>query len=344
MQIFKKSKTLLLVAILLLAVILALAIGTVNVNFSHTVSVLLNKIFGIKLGDGVTKATEVIIWDLRLPRVLLAMFVGAALAISGAITQSVLKNPLASPFTLGISSGASLCVALFIVLDISFSFMFFSSLSIAGFVGGLLTMFLIMKVSRLIDKKVSNFTIILVGMIFSLFLSSMTTLSATLVGDRKYREITEWALGTFANKGIAHVIGIIPWIVIGIIGLLTIRKELDILSFGEEEALNIGVDVKNVKRKAIAFSMLLAGAAIAVSGVIGFVGLVVPHVIRKVYGSKHGVTIPLCAIGGAVFMILADLVARILLPPIELPVGAVTAFIGAPFFIIIFVSRRKKNA
>ena len=281
-----------------------------------------------------------IIWNLRLPRVLLAFIVGGSLSVSGAVVQSVLKNPLASPYTLGVSSGASLGVGLLIVSGFSIPFIGKLTMPIVGFLCGIITVFVIVKFSSKVDKGMSNTTIILSGMVFSLFFNAiLTTITALYSEDIK--SIILWQMGSFSMKGWSYVKIGVPFFITGIIGVMLYCKEMDILSFGEEQAKSVGVDTGTIKRRLLIFSAILTGSAVALSGTIGFVDLIIPHIVRRLFGAKHSYVIPICVIFGGCFMVITDLIARTIIVPSELPVGAITALIGAPFFTYIYFKKSK---
>lgn len=303
-----------------------------------TISIIANKLINIPLRDGVMPKDVSIIWKIRLPRVLLAFLVGGCLATSGAVVQSILKNQLASPYTLGVSSGASLGAGLVIITGITIPVIGSFTLPFVGFIFGLFTVYLVILFSSKIDKTMSNNTIILAGIVFSLFVNALlTTLTAMFSEDLK--RIALWQMGSFAMKGWTYVGLIIPFCLVGMIGTLMYTKEMDILTFGEEQAQSVGVDTSKVKTKLFIFSAVLTGGAVSLSGTIGFVDLIAPHVVRKIFGSNHKYVIPMSFVFGGCLMVVTDLIARSIFAPTELPVGAVTALIGAPFFAYVYFKK-----
>ncbi len=292
------------------------------------------------LFHNVKNSDVAIIYYIRLPRILLALTVGGALAVSGASIQSLLRNPLASPYTLGVSSGASLGVALVIMFNISSGILLNMFLPFVGFVSSLVTVFLILSLARKIDKNYSTNTIILTGIVSSLFVNGLLTLIIALSGD-ELKRIIFWQMGSLSLKGYQHLLGILPLIIFGLLGIYRYHKELDALSFGEDSAKNIGIDTEKIKKRIIVLSSILTGSAIAVSGIIGFIGLVAPHIVRRIWGYKHSKLLPLSYVFGGVFLLLADLIARTIVSPSELPVGAITALIGAPFFAFTFFYKKR---
>ncbi|MCL2764253.1 MAG: iron ABC transporter permease [Treponema sp.] len=324
----------------LLILIFAISSGSSAISPGETLQITLHKIFRLPLSSDIDPVNVSIVWLLRMPRVLLAFLAGGCLAMSGVVCQSILRNPLASPYILGVSSGASLGAGIIIISGITLPFLGGFSLPLIGFIFGLAAVLLVSAFSSGIDKSMSNNTIILCGMIFSLFLNALlTTLSAVFSDD--LRRIILWQMGSFAMRGWSYVGLLLPFLLIGTAGILFYAKEMDILSYGDEHAKSAGVETGSLRRKLLAFCAVLTGAAVALSGVIGFVDLIAPHAARRITGSRHIHLIPMSFILGGSLMVLTDLLARTVISPSELPVGAITALIGAPFFAWIYFKRRK---
>lgn len=335
-----KKKVLLSIIIVFIIIGIGTSIGSSNINILDTISVISNKLFNISLREGIDPKNVSIVWKLRLPRVLLAFIVGGCLASSGAVVQSILKNQLASPYTLGVSSGASLGAGLIIVSGISVPLLGAYTLPIIGFLFGLGTVYSVIKFSSKIDKTMSNNTIILCGMVLSLFVNALlTTLTALFSNDLK--SISLWQMGSFAMKGWSYVGLIMPFFIIGMFGVLKYTREMDILTFGEEQAKSIGVDTGKVKKKLFIYSTILTGGAVSLSGTIGFVDLIAPHVVRKIFGSNHKYVVPMSFVFGGCLMVITDLIARTIVSPSELPVGAITAIFGAPFFAWVYFKKAR---
>ena len=335
-----KKSIILLILMTFLILCIGTSIGSANTSIKDILAIIGHKVFGIPLFKGIDNNSVSIIWNLRLPRVLLAFIVGGSLSVSGAVVQSVLKNPLASPYTLGVSSGASLGVGLLFISGFSMPFIGKLTMPIVGFLCGIITVFAIVKFSSIVDKGMSNTTIILSGMVFSLFFNAiLTTITALYSEDIK--SIVLWQMGSFSMKGWSYVKIGMPFFIIGIIGVMLYCKEMDILSFGEEQAKSVGVDTTKVKRNLLILTAILTGSAVAISGTIGFVDLIVPHLARRIFGAKHKNVIPICVIFGGGFMVITDLIARTIVVPSELPVGAITALIGAPFFAYIYFKKSR---
>ena len=331
-------------AVVLSLVVLCIgaSLGSSGIKISETFRILAAKIF--RFSTKVDPQITAIVWELRLPRTILAFIVGGSLAASGAVFQSVLKNQLASPYILGVSSGASLGAAL-VMIGIplgafSASFLRPFVLPLTGFVFGLGAVLVVIALSYRLDKTLSNNTIILFGMVFSLFLNAILTTMLSLFRE-ELKNLLIWQLGSFALRGWNHVILMLPFLVIGFLGIIRYRGEMDILSFGEDEARSMGVNAEAVRKRLFLFAALLTGSAVALCGAIGFVDLIAPHAVRRIAGSRHRQVIPLSFCAGGILMVAADIIARTAASPSELPVGAVTALIGAPFFAWVYFGRRK---
>lgn len=321
------------------AAMIAAGIGSVNMNPVDMLNICGNQLFGIELREGIAANDVSILWKIRVPRVVMAFLVGACLAASGVIMQSVLRNPLASSYTLGVSSGASLGAAFVILLNFSLPFAPVYSLPLFGFAFGLGTVFLAMMLAARFDRNMENNTIILVGMVLSLFVNALLTLMTALAQDRM-KELTFWQMGSFSSGRWSDVQALFPVFLIGMLILMRFTREMDIMTFGEEEALSVGVELKKMKFLMIGLSALLTGVAVSFSGTIGFVDLIAPHVVRRIFGPRHKLVLPASALFGGTFMVLADLISRTILAPREIPVGAVTALIGAPFFAYVYFKRK----
>ncbi|MDR3248064.1 MAG: iron ABC transporter permease [Treponema sp.] len=323
------------------------SLGSSAIKLGDTVRIILGQTGGISVRD------LSIVRQLRLPRVLLAFMAGGALAVSGAVFQSVLKNQLASPYIIGVSSGASLGAALVILCGLRIvlpeplrgsllgRLVGDLSLPAAGFSAGLLTAFAVIAFSSRLDRSMSNNTVILFGMVVSLFVNALLTTLMALFRE-ELKTLILWQMGSFALKGWTAVILLLPFLIIGGLGLVRYTRELDLLSFGEEEAQAAGVEIRGVRGRLFFFASLLTGATVALCGAIGFVDLIAPHISRRIAGPSHRYALPLSFCIGGCLMIAADLVARTIISPAELPVGAVTALIGAPFFAWVYFKRGKK--
>ncbi len=318
------------ILLLLASVWLGISVGAVQIPLST--------IWG---GSEDATATT-IVWNIRMPRVFLAALVGAALAVAGAAFQALLKNPLADPYTLGVSSGASVGAVATIFFGISLPVIGMYTLPLLSMIGAIVTLLIVVSFARMIDRSLRMETIILTGIITSSFFGAMISLMIALTGE-ELRQIIGWLLGSVALRTWTHVQMIAPFVVIAGAWLLVRVRDLNALQLGEDRAHHLGVNVSRVKNEVLIAGSMLTGAAVAVSGTIGFVGLVVPHMVRQLFGADNRHVLPLSMINGASLLILCDLVARTIIEPTELPIGVMTAFIGAPVFAWIFFRQRRKG-
>ena len=337
------AKIAIAVCVSVFAVLLGIAVGSVNVAPASIVRIIGYNIFGFGLPEHISSAEMAIVWNMRLPRALLAFIAGAALSVSGAVMQSILRNPLASSYTLGVSSGASLGASLVIFMGVTLPFFAMMTLPILGFTFGLATIFVVMAIARAIDVRMDNHTIILTGMVFGLFINAITTLLFALFREGIQRMVF-WQMGTFSLQRWSAVYILFPITLVGILIIYYYKWEMDVMTFGEEQAETVGVNVRTIRTVLLVLAAALTGSTIAFVGIIGFVDLVAPHVVRKIFGPVHKIVIPISALVGGTFMVFADIAARTVTAPVELPVGAVTAIIGAPFFAYVFFSRRRRAA
>ena len=324
----------------MLTILVGIGVGSVFVSPLKVSQILASEIFFLPLPESISTTEHSIVWNLRTIRTLLAFVVGASLAVSGTCMQSVLKNPLASSYTLGVSSGASLGAGIVML----FGYTFLGSLTIpfVGMFFGVGTVILSVIFASKLDKNLESFTIILVGMVFSLFINALITLLVAL-SKENMQQLVFWQMGSFSGKSHRELLILFVISICCMLFLSLKSRELDILTFGEKEAFSMGVDVKKSKWSILSISSGLTGAAISFVGIIGFVDLIAPHVVRRIFGSNHKIVLPMSALFGGIFMVFADIIARTVVSPSELPVGAVTAVIGAPFFAYIFFSKRKSK-
>lgn len=331
-----------LISLLIFVILLGTSIGTVSVPFLNIIQIVFSKLIPGISAESIDSMFINIVWNIRLPRVLLSGLVGASLAIAGAAFQGLLRNPLADPYTLGVSSGASVGAVVTIFFGISLPLLGSFTLPFFSIVASFITIFIVLFFARKIDRAMKVETIILTGVIFSSFLGAFISLMIALTGD-ELRQIIGWLLGSVSMRGWDHITIIIPFFIIGSVLLMFHAKELNALSFGEEQAQHLGVHVERKKMSILIAGSILTGAAVAVSGTIGFVGLVIPHFIRILWGPNHIHLLPLSALAGGSFLILADLVSRTIIAPQELPIGVITALIGAPIFAVILTKNRRER-
>jgi iron complex transport system permease protein len=304
-------------------------------------TIVFHKLTGIAIPGSIDKSLVSILWEIRMPRTFTAFFVGAAISVSGVVMQSVLQNPLASSYTMGVSAGATLGVAVMMMTGFAASLFGMFTLPIAGFLSGFLTVIFVIGVSARIDHNMHNHTIILFGMVFSLFVNAVLTLISSLYSEHIQRLIL-WQMGSFSGRRWIHGLIVAVCVLTGGTILFFMHRELDIMTFGEEQAMSIGVDTKRSKIILLIQASFLTGAAVCFSGIIGFVDLTVPHMVRRIFGSRHRYVLPMSMILGGAFMSFADMVSRTILSPREIPVGAVTALVGAPFFLWVYFHDTKR--
>jgi len=343
-QTFSNNKIvayLLAVVLLITAMLLAISIGTVSVPIFDIVQIIGAGIFGFSM-EQVDPMYSNIVLNIRLPRVILSGLVGASLAIAGAAFQGLLRNPLADPYTLGVSSGASVGAVLTLFLNLSIPIIGPFTLPFLSIICSFMTILIVLLFAQKIDRSMKVETIILTGVIFSSFLSSFISLMIALTGE-ELRQIIGWLLGSVSMRGWDYIKIMIPFFMIGSLLLLVSTKELNAMSFGEERAQHLGVNVQRRKLLVLTAGSILTGAAVAVSGAIGFVGLVIPHLTRLLWGPDHRHLLPLSILTGSGFLILADLTARTIISPTELPIGVITSLIGAPVFAIILMRSKRKE-
>ena len=329
--------TIAVLSVLLLgAVLLGIGVGTVAIPPSTTLRLL-----GWKLGlvgGPVPESTAVILFELRIPRVVLGLLVGGSLACAGTLFQALFRNPMADPAIIGVSSGAALG-AILAILGGGSAVLGGLGVPLAAFAGAVVVAFLVYRLGR-IGPTVQVGTLLLAGIAVAAVLSAVISLVMSYSGEQ-IRSIYFWLLGGLAGRGWDAVAASAPLVGVGLLLAVVETRDLNAIALGEERAAQLGTDVERFKRVALATGALLAAAAVSVAGVIGFVGLMTPHILRLVLGADHRRLLPAAVVGGAAFMVLADIAARTLVAPEEIPVGALTAILGGPFFLYLLRRERK---
>lgn len=323
------SGTLILTVVLLIAAMVSVGIGAEPVPPAGIAKIIGAHLFGLDVPSDIMDRYDVIIWDIRLPRVVLAVIVGLLLATSGAALQGLLLNPLADPYTVGVSSGAALGASIAIACGWLGWFYGFG-VPVVAFVFACAAMLVVYSMARFAGRVSMN-SFLLAGIVVGSFLWAVLTFVMTLA-RQDLTTIMFWLLGSLADKPWSYVVMTLPFAALGLIILYALARDLNVFSLGEETAQHLGIETETLKIIVIATTSLITAAAVSVSGIIGFVGLVVPHIARRVFGADHRVLLPTAALLGAILMVLADMAARALG---ELPVGVVTAMIGAPFFLYL---------
>ncbi len=331
------------VILLVLSVILAVFGGSVTVDPKTVCQVLINHITGRDVFPVTWRdSTDNIIWTIRFPRVVMAFFVGAGLAISGILMQAMTKNSLADPYVLGISSGAS-CGAVAVIMYGFFSFAGRFHTAVGAAIGAVVAISIAMSISS-VGGKITSSQLVLAGIAVSTMFTAITNFMIyyTKTGSDKVKTAMYWMMGSlngadWASVGYVAIISIICIVVI-----LFFTNSLDVLMLGDDAATTLGVNLRMIKISIIILCTILTGAIVSVSGVIGFVGLIIPHITRSLIGPKHGRLIPAAILTGGIFVILCDLISRVIVSPEELPLGVLTALFGAPFFLFLIRQSRSK--
>ena len=320
-----------LIGIFFLTMVLALSIGSVHIRFFLIFKILLSKI--ISIPQTWPESFETILLYVRLPRILLATLIGAALGISGCTMQGLFRNPMASPYVTGIASSAAFGASLIIILKIG-SFWITPS----AFLFSMTTVFLLYSLVR-VKKNTPVETLLLAGIAISLFFTALVSFTQYIAPETQLRQIIFWIMGGLSGSNWNKVVGCLPCILLGSIGIFFFNRELNIMLIGEETAQNTGVNVKNTRKILLILVSLITSSAVAVTGIIGFIGLIIPHIMRILVGPNHRILLPCSFLGGAIFLIWADILARTLISPTELPVGIITAILGVPFFLFLLHKR-----
>lgn len=324
--------------VLLMTMLLCVCAGSVPLSPGETLQILWRGLTGTEAGG----SGEAIILRVRLPRVLCVALTGASLSLCGAAMQGLLRNPLADGSTLGVSSGASLGAVLAIVLGMQFPGLPFAGTMVMAMLFAFGSLALILTLAYALDRSLATGTIILIGVVFSMFVSSLMNLLITFAGE-KIKSITFWTLGSLSGSTYVNALTLLLALTVCGGVLLALGGALNAFALGEEQAQHMGVSVRRVKLTVMAAVSVLLGVCVSIGGTIGFVGLVIPHMVRLVLGPDHRRLLPASLLAGAVFLLLADLVGRTLLSPIELPIGVVTSLVGAVAFLVIFYRSRKRG-
>ncbi|MBQ9120423.1 MAG: iron ABC transporter permease [Lachnospiraceae bacterium] len=340
--------TILVILFLLLffVIVFAVCTGSANIKAEEAIRLLLAKIpllgQGIDCTESIINNHALIVYQVRLPRILLAMLVGMALSITGAAFQGLFRNPLADPHILGVSSGAALGATFAMLSGAGIQFLGLGAVGIAAFAGALITVFIVYQIAG-IGAGRKTVHLLLTGTAISSFLSALMSLLMT-----RHQETLEkvylWTLGSFSSATWDKVLFLILFVMVGALLLMLLSRELNLLSVGEDTAGTLGVSIQRVRKLIIISGSLLVAASVAVSGVIGFVGLIVPHCVRLLFGSNHERLMPASMLVGAIFMILCDTIARTVTAPSEIPVGVVTSLFGAPYFIYLLYREKAGQA
>ncbi len=339
----KRNFFFLLLIVFLFMILAGISLGSADITIKEAFFALLKPlpIIGDFIGEGVSSSHSLIIYRIRLPRILMASIVGTGLSVVGCAFQAIFRNPMADPYVLGISSGGALGAAIAIVLSLGQGFMSFSMTTIMAFLGALLTALVVYNIAR-VGNSLPTVNLLLAGIAVSFLLSACLTI--LMIFNQNYMErIVFWTLGNFNSASYRQLAVAAPVIIIGSIIIYALSRDLNLMLTGDDSAKSMGVEVEKVKKLILVVSSLVVAASVAFSGVIGFVGLLVPHIMRMLLGPNHKFLIPFSALGGAMFLLFSDTLARSLLSAGELPVGAVTALFGSPYFIFLFLKYKRRG-
>jgi len=337
----------LLIFALIATVIISINVGYAQISFPDILTILAKQIpflNGFTASSTIQPSAESIILQIRLPRIMAGVLVGAALAAAGVLYQGVFKNPMADSYVLGVSAGAAVGASFSILFGVSFVFLGLRLVQVAAFLGALAAMFLVYNISR-VGSRVPVATLLLCGIAVNFFLFAVVGLLEVVAGDELH-SIVFWLIGGFSNVLWKDIWAMLPFIVIGVVVAYFYARDLNLLAMGEETAHHLGVNVERSKQILLVLASMITAAAVSICGLVGFVGLMIPHLTRLIIGPDHRILLPTSTIIGAIFLVICDDLARVVATPfastLELPVGIITMLFGAPFFIVLF--KRKKQS
>jgi iron complex transport system permease protein len=330
-----------LIILLIISMLSAMIMGAVSIGWKNVIVIILEALpfYEPVSAAEIAPVYRDILLQIRIPRVLLAAAVGSSLAVAGAVFQGLFRNPMADPYVIGISSGAALGAVFAMLSGFSLALGGFGAVPLFAFAGGITTIILVYSMAR-VGRAVPVMTLLLAGIAVSAFLSALVSLLTYFAGE-KLHQVIFWMMGGLGGATWHQVRVMIPYALVGYICVSLFSRELNAMLLGEETASNLGVDTEKVKKILLAGASLLVAAAVSTSGIIGFVGLVVPHFVRLIAGPDHRFLIPASALLGGSLLIATDALARIVIAPSELPVGIITALIGAPMFVYLLKKRKK---
>ena len=328
-----------LLVLLLAVVIVAAAFGSVRIPFLTTSNILISRLPLVEMTPTWSVALETIVVDIRLPRVILAGLVGAALAAAGATYQGLFRNPLADPYLIGVAQGAALGAVAGFLLPPAWHDIGFGIIPLLAFCGALASTAVVYGLAR-VGKTLPVTTLILAGVALGALLASIVSYLIISSGE-EIHGIMFWLMGSFALSQWSETTAVLPFVLLGVVIILLYARPLNLMQLDEEQAQQLGINVERLKLVLLAAATLITAAAVSFVGIIGFVGIIVPHAVRLVWGADHRFLLPLSVLTGAIFMIIVDLIARTALAPTEIPIGVITAICGAPFFLYLLRRRRK---
>lgn len=346
----RESRTAVIITVLSImlacTVLFSLSIGAVSIPVQDVIVILLQKI-GLFTHIKIDSTHDIVLTSIRFPRIFMTLLIGAALGISGASLQGLFRNPLVEPSLIGVSGGAASGVVLVIVFGSILAlpkdgFLYNSIIPFTAFAGGIIATFFVLQLSSQAGKT-NIAVLVLVGVAINALAGAIIGLAIFYADENQLRTFTFWTLGDLGGATTSKLIIAAPLLIMAIVALLFYSNTLNAVALGEAEAYHMGVDVERTKRIIIFFSALAVGVSVSLAGMIGFIGLVIPHLVRVLFHSDNKLVLPASVIGGAWLLIISDVIARTIVTPAELPIGVVTALIGSPFFIMLLVKAKRKN-
>lgn len=331
----------LLIGFLVVISLISMGVGAVKIPASSVMDILASHLsLPVLFGDEISSPTNTIVWDIRLPRILLAILVGMALASSGGVMQGFFQNPMADPYIVGVSAGAALGATSAYALKLDFWILGLNAVSICALLSALVITFMVYMLARRRGRVVPGI-LLLTGVAVGSLATSITSFMLVM-GQEDQRRVLFWLMGSLSSRQWEHVVMLAPYVVVGLVVIQLFAKDLNALLLGDEQAAHLGIAVERVKLILLIAATCLTAAAVAVSGIIGFVGLLVPHLVRLMVGPDYRVLLPVSALGGGLLLALADMVARTAMAPAEMPIGILTTVLGAPFFIYLLHRQRNR--
>ena len=325
---------------LIVIIALATTIGSVKIPLQTTVKILADRLPLVNITHTWPGSLDTIIMDIRLPRIILAGLAGAALAVAGATYQGLFRNPLADPYLIGVAQGAALGAAVGFLLPVAWKISDFGLIPVLAFIGAIIATIVVYLLAR-VGKTLPVTTLILAGVALSALLQSIVSY-LVISSNEKMHGILFWLMGSFSMSRWSEVGVVLPYVAVGTVVIIIFARLLNVMQLDEEQAQQLGVNVEKYKLILLAAATMITAAAVSFVGTIGFVGIIIPHAVRLIWGADHRFLLPLSVLVGAIFMILTDLIARTVLAPTEIPIGVITAVCGAPFFL--YLLRRRKKA
>lgn len=338
------ATTLGMLSLIVLAVsVMCLHFGAQPIAYGEILRVLSDTISGKKIDGQASDIARTILLQVRLPRIVLGFLVGCSLASVGVALQALLRNPLADPYVLGVSSGAALGAAVGVLVGVGTTFLAETALPACGFTGGLLALVIIYRMAASYERLPIH-SLLLTGVILNAIFSALIMFITSILEPNRSYGMMAWLMGTLTAPTYGGLFSLVIYLSIGLFLLFSQTQIMNVLALGEEAARSLGVDTEQAKRKIFVLTALVTGAVVSVSGMIGFIGMVVPHAVRLVIGADHRLLLPASALVGGTFLMSADTVARTLLSPTEIPVGIITALTGGPFFVYLLLWRKDRLA